>query len=346
MPPVHSGLRTRLDAELASFLSARRTELTAIEEGLGVVADTLESFVLGGGKRLRPAFAYWAYVGSGGEDRRQLIAAIASLELLHAGALIHDDMMDASDPRRGHPAVHRRFAAAHAAAGWSGDSEAYGRAAALLLGDLCLVWSDEMFHGAGMPAERVAAARPYYDAMRTEVMAGQYLDVLSQARRDESPSQASKVATYKSAKYTVERPLLLGGALAGADSGRLKAFSGYGVPLGEAFQLRDDVLGVYGNPSQTGKPSGGDLREGKRTYLVAAALEAGDETQRTTLRGLLGDPGLTDEGVAELQAIITDTGALARTEKRIAELTADALTALGSVSLRSPAAGALRDLAT
>jgi geranylgeranyl diphosphate synthase type I len=334
-----------MDAELASFLTARRAELAAIDDGLGVVADTLESFVLRGGKRLRPAFAYWGYLGGGGEDRPELIAAIGSLELLHAGALIHDDMMDASDTRRGEPAVHRRFAAAHVAAGWAGDPEAYGRSAALLLGDLCLVWSDEMFHGAGLAAERLAAARPYYDAMRTEVMAGQYLDLLSQVRRDEAPAQASKVATYKSAKYTVERPLLLGGALAGADSDQLKAFSGYGLPLGEAFQLRDDVLGVYGDPSQTGKPSGGDLREGKRTYLVAAAIEAGDEAQRTALRTLLGDPELTDSGVARLQAIITDTGALARTEKRIDELTTAALAALGTVTLQAEAAEALRDLA-
>ncbi|MGH3714249.1 MAG: polyprenyl synthetase family protein [Micromonosporaceae bacterium] len=346
MAPVDSGLRTRVQTELVSFLAERRGELTAIDASLDPVADALESFILGGGKRLRPAFAYWAYRACGGPDQAELIGAIASLELLHAGALIHDDVMDASDTRRGEPAVHRRFADQHAAEDWSGLSESFGRSAAILLGDLCLVWSDEMFHGAGLPYERLAAARPYYDAMRTEVMAGQYLDVLSQARRDDSAEQASRVATYKSAKYTVERPVLLGGALAGADSALLKAFSEYGLPLGEAFQLRDDVLGVYGDPAQTGKPSGGDLREGKRTYLVAAAIEAGDDVQRETLRRLLGDPGLTDDGVAILQKIINDTGALARTEKRISELTSTALGALESVELEPVAAATLRRLAT
>jgi geranylgeranyl diphosphate synthase type I len=352
MPPVANGLRGRLDRELESFLGERHRELAAIDAGLVPVARTLESFILRGGKRLRPAFAYWAYLGSGGVDRPGLMAAIASLELLHAGALIHDDVMDASDTRRGEPAVHRRFADEHSAAGWAGQSEAFGQAAAILLGDLCLVWADEMFQGAGgfegagLEPARLAAARPYYDAMRTEVMAGQYLDVLSQARQDESATQASKVARYKSAKYTVERPLLLGGSLAGAGDELLEAFSGYGLPVGEAFQLRDDILGVFGDPSQTGKPAGGDLREGKRTYLIAVALESADPRQRTTLRRLLGDPDLDGAGVTRLRAIISDTGALHRTESRITELTATALGALDQVRLLPEAAQALRALAT
>jgi geranylgeranyl diphosphate synthase type I len=346
MPPVTEGLRDRLDRELAAFLAARRRELAAIDSGLVPVADALESFILRGGKRLRPAFAYWGHLGSGGVDRPELTAAIGSLELLHAGALIHDDVMDASDTRRGEPAVHRRFATEHAAAGWAGRPEAFGQAAAILLGDLCLVWSDEMFQGAGLEPARMAAARPYYDAMRTEAMAGQYLDVLSQARGDESASQAGKVARYKSAKYTVERPLLLGAALAGAAPDLLEAFSGYGLPVGEAFQLRDDVLGVFGDPSQTGKPAGGDLREGKRTYLTAVALEVAGPEQRATLRRLLGDPGLDGTGVATVRAIIRETGALRRTENRITELTASALTALESAELRPEAAKALRALAT
>jgi geranylgeranyl diphosphate synthase type I len=352
MPPVTEGLRDRLERELTHFLGDRRRELAAIDSGLAPVAQALESFILRGGKRLRPAFAYWAYLGSGGVDRPGLTTAIASLELLHAGALIHDDVMDASETRRGEPAVHRRFADQHSLAGWAGQAEAFGQAAAILLGDLCLVWADQMFQAAagggqtGLGPARVAAARPYYDAMRTEVMAGQYLDVLSQVRRDESADQASKVAQYKSAKYTVERPLLLGGALAGADAKLLEAFSGYGLPIGEAFQLRDDVLGVFGDPSQTGKPAGGDLREGKRTYLVAVALERADPRQRAALRGLLGNPDLDEAGVTRLRVIINDTGALQRTENRIAELTATARAALERVRLVPAAAQALHALAT
>lgn len=345
-PPVDSRLRARVDDQLAGFLAARRKELTDIDAGLAPVADALEAFILRGGKRLRPAFAYWGYRGCGGADRDELITAIASLELLHAGALIHDDVMDASDTRRGQPAVHRQFADRHVRHSWVGDGEAFGRSAAILLGDLCLVWSDEMYTQSGLEPERLGAARSHYDAMRTEVMTGQYLDVLAQASRDTSVEQAGKVARYKSAKYTVERPLLIGAALAGASAEHLIAYAGYGLPLGEAFQLRDDVLGVFGDPAETGKPSGGDLREGKRTYLVAAALERADERQRDVVRRLLGDPELDEAGVAELQRIIAETGALARTEERISELTAAALASLGSVPVAREAEAALRDLAT
>ena len=346
MTAVGEELRSRVDAALKAFLAERRSTLVEIDPALASVAEALEAFVLGGGKRLRPAFGYWAYRGCGGVDSAELIAALSSLELLHAGALIHDDVMDASDTRRGEPAVHRRFATAHRQAGWAGDSAAFGSSAAILLGDLCLVWSDQLFATSGLPPERLAAARPYFDAMRTEVMAGQYLDVLAQARRDTTTEQASKVAQFKSAKYTVERPLLVGGALAGATSQQLAAFTQYGIRVGEAFQLRDDILGVYGDPTETGKPSGGDLREGKRTYLVAAAMDAGDATQRATLTTLLGDPDLDESGVRTLQAIIRDTGALSRTEQRIASLTAQALEALEAAELAETAHQALRDLAT
>ncbi|MQA27015.1 MAG: polyprenyl synthetase family protein [Micromonosporaceae bacterium] len=345
-PPVDSRLRARLDSELELFLAARRKELADIDPGLWPVADTLESFVLRGGKRLRPAFAYWGCRGCGGDDSAELITAIAALELLHAGALIHDDVMDASDTRRGQPAVHRQFSDRHSRRSWVGDPESFGRSAAILLGDLCLVWSDEMYSQSGLDPRRLQAARQHYDAMRTEVMTGQYLDVLAQASRDTSVEQASKVARYKSAKYTVERPLLIGASLAGASGEQLAAYAGYGLPLGEAFQLRDDVLGVYGDPAQTGKPAGGDLREGKRTYLVAAAMEDADEADRAVIRRLLGDPALDEPGIAELQEIITRTGALSRTERRIADLTAAALASLASVPVEPEAEQALRDLAT
>ncbi len=342
---MESRLRARFDSELESFLVARRKELAAIDSSLAPVADALESFVLNGGKRMRPAFAYWGYRGCDGPDCPEVMAAITALELLHAGALIHDDVMDASDTRRGEPAVHRRFATRHAEQDWSGDPRRFGENAAILLGDLCLVWSDEMLNQSGVTPSRLAAARPYFDSMRTEVMAGQYLDVWAQASRDSSAAQASKVVRYKSAKYTVERPLLIGAALAGAAAEQLIAYSGYGLALGEAFQLRDDVLGVCGEESETGKPTGGDLREGKRTYLVAAAMESADESQRAAMDTLLGDPKLDDAGVRQLQEIISATGSLARTEERISSLTSQALAALESADFDPEAVTALRDLA-
>ncbi|MGA8115399.1 MAG: polyprenyl synthetase family protein [Actinocatenispora sp.] len=346
-PVDHSQLRARLESALDEFLIGQHDRLMAIDTDLRPVSDTLRAFIMGGGKRLRPAFGYWGYRGAGGDDRDEVVRALASLELLHACALIHDDVMDSSDTRRGEPAVHRRFATLHAAERWAGDPAAFGRDAAILLGDLCLGWSAEMYSRCGLPAAQLAAAQPAYDEMRTEVMAGQYLDVLAQADvRHSSRERASRVAEYKSAKYTVERPLLLGGRLAGAPESVLAAYSGYGLPLGEAFQLRDDILGVFGDPSATGKPAGDDLREGKRTYLVAAAYETAGTDGRAVLDRLLGDRGLDDTGVTELRALIVDTGALADTERRIATLTAAALAALDDVPIEAGPAEVLRSLAT
>ncbi len=319
--------------------------MTDVDDALVPVAEAIEAFVLGGGKRLRPAFAYWGYRGAGGVDSDPVVTALAALEFVQASALIHDDLMDRSDTRRGEPAVHRRFAARHRAARWGGDPDDFGDAAAILLGDLCLVWSDELLYSAGLDPRAVARARPDFDEMRTEVTVGQYLDVLIQATGDTSLERAGKVARYKSAKYTVERPLLIGAALADAPADVRTAYSAYGLPLGEAFQLRDDVLGVFGDPAQTGKPAGDDLREGKRTYLVAAALEAADEAGRALLLAGLGDPDLDAADVGRLRELITDTGALARAEQRIVTLTDAALAALTAVDLDTEARQALVDLA-
>jgi geranylgeranyl diphosphate synthase type I len=344
-PLERAGLRDRVDKTLAAFLAVQRNRIVSIDPALTDVADALEAFVLGGGKRLRPAFAYWGHRGAGGLDSDHVVAAVSALELVQASALIHDDVMDRSDTRRGEPAVHRRFATRHTAAGWRGSATGFGDSAAVLLGDLALVWSDELLHSSGVDPADLARARPVFDAMRTEVTVGQYLDVLTQATGDTSLERAGKVARYKSAKYTVERPLLLGAALAGAPATLMDAYSAFGLPLGEAFQLRDDVLGVFGDPRVTGKPAGDDLREGKRTYLVAAAFAAAGPAERDELDRGLGDPALDDAGVTRLRAIIRDTGALARTEDRITALTGSALAALAGADVDREARTALSELA-
>ncbi|WP_406071739.1 polyprenyl synthetase family protein [Micromonospora sp. NBC_01638] len=344
-PVDRADLRQRIDKALTEFLTGQRVRLAAVDDALIPVAEAIEAFVLGGGKRLRPAFAYWGFRGAGGVDGDQVLTALAALEFVQASALIHDDLMDRSDTRRGEPAVHRRFATRHRKAGWGGDPDGFGDAAAILLGDLCLVWSDELLHSSGLDLWSLARARPVFDEMRTEVTVGQYLDVLTQVTGDTSVERASKVARYKSAKYTVERPMLLGAALADATADVRTAYSAYGLPLGEAFQLRDDVLGVFGDPALTGKPAGDDLREGKRTYLVAAAVEATDDAGRELLLGRLGDPELDEQGVTRLRELISASGALARTEQRIVTLTDAALAALTAVDLDTEARQALVDLA-
>lgn len=362
-------LRSRVDQALARFLADQRSRVTTAlataaapgglpdepavdpgpatdQAGVDGFMDVVTRFVLTGGKRLRPAFAYWGCRGAGGEDSDALVATVAALELVQASALIHDDVMDGSDTRRGEPAVHRRFAALHRRHGWHGDPDGFGTAAAIVLGDLCLVWSGELLHTGGLPAAAVARARPVFDRMRTEVTVGQYLDMLTQASGEATVTRALSVARLKSASYTVERPLLLGGALADAPPAVTAAYSRYGSALGEAFQLRDDVLGVFGDPALTGKPAGDDLREGKRTYLVATAWQAADPAARAVLTDRLGDPALDPAGVDQLREILVATGALARTERRISALTGAALAALAGAPVEPVAADALRALAT
>jgi geranylgeranyl diphosphate synthase type I len=337
-------LRQRVQKSLNAFLAGQLPALDRISEELSPLTDALAD-LLAGGKRLRPAFCYWGFRGAGGEDGDEVIEAAAALELFQACALIHDDVMDGSDTRRGQPAVHRRFASMHRTEAWAGDPEAFGMGAAILLGDLALAWSDEMLSGCGLPAERLLAGAKVFDTMRSELMGGQYLDLLEQARGGGSVERALRVARYKSAKYTIEKPLHLGAVLAGADQAVLDGYSGYGLPLGEAFQLRDDVLGVFGDPSVTGKPAGDDLREGKRTVLVAMALESASRAQAAAVRRHLGDPHLSGDGVTQLRAVIEETGALGRVESLIEELTHRSLAALAAAPVADDARDVLQRLA-
>ena len=355
-------LRTRVSAELTAFLDRQELLLGEVSADLAPVVAALREF-LDGGKRMRPAFCYWGWRaaggaggGSGGAEATAEAAAVraaASLELLQASALIHDDYIDGSDTRRGAPAIHRRFERLHRDGGWEGEPERFGAAAAVLLGDITLTWCDELFTRCGLEAARIQAARPVFDLMRSEVMAGQYLDVLAQARGlsvstpQESLARARTVLRYKSAKYTIERPLQLGSALATgtADGPLAAALSRYGLPLGEAFQLRDDVLGVFGDPAATGKPAGDDLREGKQTVLVALAAQQATEAQAKALRSGLGDVRLDEAGVEALRSVIADTGALAEVEARISELTQTALAALDAAPITAESREVLGELA-
>jgi len=339
-------LRARVQPLIDTALVEQGAILTSVGDDLTPMIESLQG-LLAGGKRLRPAFCYWGWRGTGFDPALddQAMKAAASLEFLQACALIHDDVMDGSDTRRGMPAAHRRFAHLHRGEGWSGSPENFGLGAAILLGDLCLSWADEMLLGSGMPAEATNRAKAVYDLMRTELMAGQYLDLLEQARGGGSVERALRVVRYKSAKYTIERPLHVGAALSGASPEVIEALSGYGLPLGEAFQLRDDILGVFGDPAETGKPAGDDLREGKRTVLIAIAHERANPHQERTLRELVGDQGLDASGVTELRTIIADTGALEYTENLITELLATSLSAVAHPGITAEGQEILTQLA-
>jgi len=344
-------LPARIEAALVDFLDEQAERLAP----LGADAAELLAAARGsvaGGKRLRARFCYWGYRAVRPDpspaQEAALVRACAALELLHASALVHDDYMDASDTRRGRPATHRAFEARHREAGWTGDPVQYGAAAAILLGDLLLSWADELLRRCGLPLSEVGPALEVFDLCRSEVIAGQFLDVSVQARAAADVAQAMTVLRYKSAKYSVERPLHVGAALAGADDAQLAQLSGFGLPVGEAFQLRDDQLGVFGEPATTGKPAGDDLVEGKRTVLVALALQAldrtGDDDAAADLDRSLGTP-LGPDDVARLRVTIERSGAREAVERVIGELTGRALASLDGAGLPAGVATALRELA-
>jgi len=322
-----SSVRSAVEEELAIFLNFESAYLNSISAELSHVSDALTTFLLDSGKRLRPLFAYAGFAASGGSIEKPVVRAIAALELLQACALIHDDLMDGSDTRRGKPSIHRHFEAKHVQDELDGFAPQYGLSAAVLLGDLALVWSDQMLNSAGLSTEQYSRVFPYYNEMRVELMAGQFLDIHEQTQKSTSVDRSMKIARYKSGKYTVERPLHLGAAMAAAPAETFTALSSYGLPLGEAFQLRDDLLGVFGDPSVTGKPAGDDLREGKRTVLIALTNDRQSESQREVARKYFGKPDLDAQGVAALQEIIESTGARKELEATIERLTDQALTA-------------------
>ncbi len=320
-------LRSRVDKAVDDLLARQTDVLDAVGDDLGPLMESLAD-LLRGGKRLRPAFCYWGWRGAGGADCTEIVTVSTSLEMFQAAALVHDDVMDGSDTRRGQPAVHRRMAALHRRHRWLGSSEAFGVAGAILAGDLCLSWCDEMYAGSGLPAEALLRGRAVFDRMRTELMCGQYLDMLESAQESTTVERARHVILYKSAKYSIVQPLLLGGTLAGATEALLSTYDEFGRALGEAFQLRDDVLGVFGDPAVTGKPAGDDLREGKRTVLVAMTLDRCSPAEAAQLRAGLGDPHLGAEGVDALREVMVGSGALAATEELIAAQTARATSVL------------------
>ncbi|ARZ72516.1 geranylgeranyl diphosphate synthase [Streptomyces albireticuli] len=338
---------------LGRFL-ARKTESTAAGRHLAHLVQPLQGFVDAGGKRIRPLLAMvgWHAAGATGHPATAHHLA-ASLELFHAFCLIHDDVMDHSATRRGQPTVHRAQAdhyRQHPPGTGLRDetgraADRFGEGAAILIGDLALVWSDELLHAGNPTPAQLQRIRPLLDAMRTEVTLGQYLDLVHTGQETADLHSALTVIHYKTAKYTIERPLQLGAALAGADQALQDALSAYAIPLGEAFQLRDDLLGVFGNPQTTGKPALDDLREGKATALIALTLQHATPAQADQLRLFLGCPTLTDHQAETARRIIQDTGADHTVNTMITERYEQALTALDSAPIAPAATDALRRLA-
>ncbi len=346
-----STYRADVTAGLDGFLSRQREILVSIAEDALEPAAAITRLTAGG-KRLRALLCYWGFRGAGGAaGATEPILAGVALELFQAAALIHDDVIDRSDTRRGSPSVHRQFGTLHQGNRWHLSPDRFGVSAAILTGDMCLSFSEEQFSAIGANAGSGTGARAIFNRMRTEVMAGQYLDLLEEAvGPDRTPAEAAEraqqIVRFKSAKYSIEHPLGLGGALAGAGAAQLRGYSAFSLPLGEAFQLRDDVLGVFGDPLVTGKPAGDDLREGKRTLLIAQALKDGSPADRQLINSTLGRADLDDDGVNRLRDAISTSGALHAVESLIADRWDASTAALGQLELDGVCRSALSGLAT
>jgi len=330
----------RAASRIVTLLDAETRRWADVDPELAAPILALRDLVAAGGKRLRPAFCHWAYVGAGGQpDDRAVVDAGAALELLHTFALVHDDVMDGSHLRRGRPAVHRTFMMQHDDAGWRGDARRFGEGAAILVGDFAFVYADILFAEAPAPARRV------FDELRLELCVGQHLDLVGTARGTGDARHAARIERYKSGKYTVERPLHLGAALAGRLPELAESLSRIGLPLGAAFQLRDDLLGVFGDSSVTGKPVGDDLREGKLTPLLAAARARVDGARATVLEQV-GSADLSPEEIGAIQALLVDCGACDEVERAIESLLDEALAGLEVAPITEEARAGLRELAT
>ena len=323
-PPAElAAIAARVQVRLGEILAAERREWVELDPDLDEPLGDLADMVLGGGKRIRPAYCHWGWLLGGGDpDSDGALDGGCALEILHAFALAHDDVMDGSITRRGAPTVWRKFVQRHRDRQWLGEDRRFGEAAAVLAGDMAMVLADRTL-GRVSPE-----TRDVWDALRTELNMGQYLDVVGSARGSATAAQARRIIEHKTARYTVVRPLQLGAALAGRPD-LAEPLAGHGLPVGLAFQLRDDILGAFGDPAATGKPVGDDLREGKPTLLMAMARAAATPSQLDVLDAVGSE--MDDDTVGEVQQVIVDTGALASLESEIAELLDEALDALGTL---------------
>jgi geranylgeranyl diphosphate synthase, type I len=344
-PTVLATLRGEIDAALDRALDRLLPRLTSRHAALEPVAAELRAF-LEGGKRIRPALLLLGYEAAGGHDRARVLGPALALELLHTCALVHDDVVDRADTRRGRATIHRAFAALHRREGMAGDADEYGEAVAILLGDLAFVQADELFLDAEVEAQDLLAGFRRFTLLREEVMAGQYLDLHAAASRVVDVETALAVATLKSGRYSVARPLEVGAVLAGAPPGLVDGLGRFGDPVGRAFQVRDDLLGVFGQESATGKSVASDLAEGKRTLLVAESAARLQPAERAELEAGLGDPDLDAVRAARLRELLEASGGRAAAEAYVTDAVAEARGVLAGLELPEESAVALDELAS
>lgn len=355
-----AALQNQITAETSAFLEGVERELTqwfsgqtrvalGIDDAAGELVQAIADLSTGG-KRMRAQLLYWGWRSAGGQaDSPIPIQAAAGLELFQTAALIHDDVIDRSDTRRSMPSVHKRLEHLHVNRSWDQEPAHFGVSSAILIGDLALTWSEQLFGQALAAAGHPAEAAQGFNLMRTEVMIGQYLDIHAEVAAGEVPSErahrrAVDVLRYKSAKYSAEHPVALGALLAGRTEAEITGHREFALALGEAFQIRDDILGIYGDPQTTGKPAGDDLREGKRTVVIAKHLEHATEDQAAAVTQVLGRSESTADDIMTARQAIQDSGALAQVEESVDVLTATAETGINRLRVEPVVAAAFHQI--
>lgn len=338
LPERLSAFQSQFDAWMKSWLEGFRERSLELDEGLSDILDLLLEFSGRSGKRLRPYLTLLAYQACGGKDPEEVMPVAAAAEMLHVFALAHDDVMDASDLRRGLPTLHRLAEQFHREKSLRGSAERFGESVGILAGDLGLVISDEMIDTSTIPPQRHGELRRVWNAMRQEVILGQYLDIAAASLPEPAPEERIwSIISLKSGKYSVERPLHLGVAAAAADTSLYDVFTGYGIPLGRAFQITDDILGLFGDEAVTGKPIDSDIREGKSTLLISRAYHSLSTQDREFLKGIWGNPDASTEEVLKLRELIRQCGALDHCRQQSQHLQARALCAIQSSALSTVA---------
>lgn len=301
--------KKQLNPFLSAYFAEKIREAAEIHPETTALVEEVRRFVQNGGKRVRPAFTYAAYIACGGRAHEAILYASAAVEVVHAFALIHDDIIDSSPLRRGHPSAHKVFEDFHKKRGFTGSSPFFGISAAILAGDLALSFADELLNTSPFPSERIRKAKNYFDINKKQVILGEYLDVIASCKKQVTEADVLKILEYKTAKYTVERPLHIGAALAGASEDVYKTLSEYGIPLGQAFQIQDDILGTFGREEELGKPTDSDIKEGKRTILIVKAYEFCNLSERKILDHVLGNKKATSSQIESVRLIIKRSGA-------------------------------------
>ncbi len=300
------------DKRLEAYFEVKKKEAAVISPEYTDLVQYLSEYILAGGKRIRPFLAYMGYKVSGGNNNEKIMRLGMALEIFHSFALIHDDIIDFSNLRRNKPTFHIMLQEWHQSKNWRGSSSDFGLGLAVLAGDILSTWSNELVFN--LNNRRVFKL---YQEMKNEIMIGQAEDIfLSEVKNISDKDRIVSVMMRKTSDYTAQKPLILGATLAGARNSQQEFYKNLSVPLGLAFQLKDDVLGMFGKRREIGKPTDSDIKEGKITLLIYYALKSG-KISRDYLLKLLGNKKVTREQIVEFKNIIKRSGALQRVDSEI-----------------------------